>query len=160
MRCEEFRQTIEETRNREASAALREHLGQCAACAEYARDWRTVRAGLDLLSAEPAPEPRLGFAARVLKRLEESTRTLTSREELLERAGRRMVYATLFVVLALVLALVVPTSGPVRAHASAELFPMEPAVMVENNPILIDDSAANLLPAPSAPVENGGKATQ
>jgi len=160
MKCEEFRETIEEIRNRRASAALREHFGQCAACAEYARDWQTVRAGLALLSVEQAPEPMLGFAARVLRRLDEATGALPSREELLERAGRRMVYATLLVVLALVLALVVPTAGPVRAQASAELFPMEPAVVVENNPTLIDDSAANPPLAPSVPAENGGKATQ
>ncbi|HMD99484.1 MAG TPA: hypothetical protein VKM93_19420 [Terriglobia bacterium] len=160
MRCEEFRETIEETRNREASAALREHLGQCDACAEYARDWQTVRAGLDMLSLEPAPEPMLGFAARVLRRLEKSTAALPSREELLERAGRRMVYATLFLVLALMLVLVVPTSGPVRAQASTELFPTEPAMVVENNPILVDDSAFNLPLAPSVPAENAGKATQ
>jgi anti-sigma factor RsiW len=160
MRCEECRKAIEETRSREASVVVREHLGQCAACAEYARDWRTVRAGLDLLSVEPAPEPMLGFAARVLRRLEESTAALPSREELLERVGRRMVYATLFVVLALVLVLVVPPTGPVRAQASAELFPAEPAVVVENNPILMDDSAANLPLAPSMPAENNGKATQ
>jgi anti-sigma factor RsiW len=160
MRCEEFRETIEESGNQEASTALREHLGRCAACAEYARDWRMVRAGLDLLSAEPAPEPMLGFATRVLRRLEESAGLLPSREEVLERAGRRMVYATLFVVLALVLVLVLPTSGPVRTQASTELFPIEPAVVVENNPILIDESAANSPLPPSVPAENAGRATQ
>jgi hypothetical protein len=160
MRCEEFCEAIEETRNREASPALREHLGQCAACAEYARDWQTVRAGLRLLSVEPAPQPMLGFAARVLRRLEESTSALPSREELLERAGRRMVYATSFVALALLLMLVLPTGGPVRAQASAELFPTEPAVVMENNPILIDDSTPNPPLAPSLPAENAGKATQ
>jgi len=159
MRCEEFRKAIEEIRNRETPTPLREHLRQCAACAEYARDWQTVRAGMDLLSMEPEPEPMIGFAARVLRRLEESTSALPSREELLERAGRRMVYATLFVVLALALVLVLPTSGPVRAQASTELFPMEPAVVVENNPILIDDSSATPALAPSVPAENGGKAT-
>lgn len=160
MRCEEFRETIEETRSREASAALREHLGQCATCAEYVRDWQTVRAGLDLLLVEPAPEPMLGFGARVLRRLEESTSALASRDELLERAGKRMVYAASFVVLALVLALVLPTSGPVRAQASTELFPTEPAVVAENNPIFSDDSAANPPLVPSAPAEDAGKATQ
>jgi len=161
MRCEEFRETIEETPRHEVSAALREHLGQCPACALYARDWQTVRAGLDLLAVEPEPEPMLGFAARVLRRLEESeTSSLASREELLERAGRRMLYATSFLVLTLVLMLVLPTTGPVRAQAFTELFPTEPAVVAENNPIFNDDSAANPPLAPSAPAENGGKATQ
>jgi len=160
MKCEEFRETIEEIRNRSASAALREHFGQCAACAEYARDWQTVRAGLALLSVEQAPEPMLGFAARVLRRLEQSASALPSREELLERAGRRMVCATSFVVLALVLMLVLPTTGPVRAEVSTELFPAEPAVLVENNPILIYDSAATPPLVPSAPAEDAGKMTQ
>jgi len=160
MRCKEFRETIEDTPSRQASAALREHLGRCAACAEYARDWQTVRTGLDLLWMEPAPEPMLGFAGRVLRRLEEFTSARSSREEMLERAGRRMLYATSFVVLALVLMLVLPPTGPVRAQASTELFPAEPAVMVENNPILIDDSTATPPLAPSAPAENGDKATE
>jgi anti-sigma factor RsiW len=160
MRCEEFREIIEETRNREESAVLREHLGRCVACAEYEQDWGRIRAGLDLLSAEPAPEPMLGFAARVLRRLEESAGLLPSREEVMERAGRRMVYATLFVVLAFVLVLVLPTAGPVRTQASTELFPTEPAVVVENNPILIDDATANSSPLPSAPAENAGRAVQ
>jgi len=160
MRCEEFREAIEETRSRGVSAALREHLGRCAACAEYARDWQMVRAGLNLLAAEPVPEPMLGFARRVLRRLEESASVLASREELLERAGRRMVYATSLLVLALVLMLVLPTTGPVRAQASAELFPAEPAVVVENNPLLLDDSTANPPLAPSPSAEKTGKVTQ
>jgi len=157
MRCKEFRGTMDDVPRRPASPEWREHLRHCAACAEHVRDWETVRAGLDLLSVEPAPEPMLGFAGRVLRRLDESARVLLSREEVLERAGRRMVFATLFVVLALVLVLVLPTTGPVRAHASTELFPAEPAVVVENNPILLDDSAANVAPAPSAPAGDAGK---
>ena len=107
-----------------------------------------------LFQAEDGKKDRV--VLELLKRFQLGPRL----QELLERAGRRMVYATLLVVLALVLALVVPTAGPVRAQASAELFPMEPAVVVENNPTLIDDSAANPPLAPSVPAENGGKATQ
>jgi len=160
MRCEKFREIVEETGDRDWPAMLHQHLRQCAACAEYARDWRKVRTGLTLLSAEPAPEPMLGFAARVLRRLEDSAGFFPSGEDLLERAGKRMVYATLFVALVLVMVLVLPTSGPVRAKASLQLFPAEPAVVAENNPFLVDDSAANPPMAPSVPAENRGKATQ
>jgi anti-sigma factor RsiW len=158
MRCQEVREILGESGIGEAPAGVREHLGGCPACAADARDWKTLQAGLRLMGADPVPGPSLGFTARVLRRLEETTRTLPSREELLERAGRRMVYATLLVALALVLALVLPSSGPVRTQASTELYPPEPAaVVVENNPILIEDAPLNRLPALSAPKEDTGR---
>jgi anti-sigma factor RsiW len=152
MRCKEVREILGESGITEAPPEVREHLGRCPACEAYTRDWKTLHAGLRVLAAEPAPEPMLGFTARVLRRLEEATGTFPSSEELLERAGRRMVYATLLLALVLMLALVLPASGPVRTQASTELYPPEPAaVVVENNPILIEDAPLNRPPTFSAP---------
>src|SRR3989442_15778311 len=119
MRCDEVRELLEELKTLELPAGVREHLAACAGCAAYARDWRLVRAGFVALAAEPVPEPSLGFAARLTRRLGEGVEGVKRTEQAFERAGRRMVYAALMLTLTVLLALVLPSSGPVREAAAS-----------------------------------------
>jgi hypothetical protein len=94
-----------------------------------------VRTGLRLLTEDPVPEPTLGFAARLVRRLSESAEQ-NAREAFFVYVGRRFVYATLVLVMFLVLALVVPSTGPVRAAATADLLMAEQeAVTVRPDPV-------------------------
>jgi anti-sigma factor RsiW len=104
----------------EIPAAVREHLAGCPACGALAREYGLLRAGFRALAAEPGPEPSWGFAVRVLRRLEESPEEEGA--EFLERAGRRVVYATCILALTLLLALVLPSSGPVRGPTTTDLY--------------------------------------
>jgi len=124
MRCDEVREQIAELWAGEVPAEIRLHLASCPACAEYVRDLRVVQTGFRLLTAEPAPEPSLGFGARLVRRLKESSEQ-DAREAFFESVGRRFVYATLTLVMFVVLALVVPSSGPVRAAATPDLLMAE-----------------------------------
>jgi anti-sigma factor RsiW len=124
MHCKDVREQIDELWAGEVAAEIRLHLASCPACAEYLRDMRLVRTGFRLLTVDPAPEPSLGFAARLVRRLSESSEK-EAREAFFEYVGRRFVYATLALVMFLVLALVVPSTGPVRAAATADLLMAE-----------------------------------
>jgi len=135
MRCEDVREQVDELWAGEVPAAVRLHLASCPACAGYVRDLRLVRTGFHLLTGEPAPEPSLGFAARLVRRLKESSEQ-DAREAFFESVGRRFVYATLTLVMFLVLALVVPSTGPVRAAATPDLLMAEQeATMVRPDPV-------------------------
>ena len=124
MRCEDVREHADEIWAGEIPAEVRLHLASCPACAKYLRDMRLVRTGFRLLSEDQAPEPTLGFAARLVRRLGEASEQ-NAREAFFEYVGRRFVYATLVLAMFLVLALVVPSTGPVRALTTPDLLMAE-----------------------------------
>jgi hypothetical protein len=130
MRCKQIQELLNELWTGEVPAEVRTHLASCPACESYARDIRLVHAGFQALAAEPAPEPMLGFATRVVRRGQETAEQGRRAEEFFERVGRRFVYATLLVTLAVLLALVVPASGPVRGPTSADLLLAQPEMVV------------------------------
>jgi anti-sigma factor RsiW len=135
MRCEDVREQVDELWAGEVPAETRVHLAACPACAEYLRDVRLVRTGLRLLAKDPAPEPTLGFAVRLVRRLRESAEQ-NAREAFFEYVGRRFVYATLVLAMFLVLALVVPSTGPVREAATPDLLiAEEEEVTVRPDPV-------------------------
>lgn len=143
MRCEEVREYVEELGTVSLPDAVREHTRSCGACEAYLHDQRLVSAGLRSLAQEATPELSVGFAVRVLRRLE----TGRSREEFLERAGRRFVYASLVLALTLLLALLVPISGPLRAPATADSYLAEPEVFTSvGDPVLSGDPASQVPP--------------
>jgi hypothetical protein len=151
MRCEEFQEKLEELEALELSAPLHEHAAGCPACQVYARDWRVARAGLRLLAAEPVPEAPVGFAARLVRQLEGVAEGGRSSEEFLERAGRRFVYASLALALTLLLFLLLPSSGPLRAPTTADLYWAGPETFAaENDLVLSGDSSGNQTLVPSA----------
>lgn len=83
--------------------------------------------GFRLLAQDAGPEPSWGFSGRVVRRLNELAEAERGAAALIERAGRRVVWATLALTLTAVLALVVPSSGPVRAASEPEYLLAQPA---------------------------------
>lgn len=135
MRCEEARFRFEEAAAEGLSEAVRDHLAQCADCRAYAREWRLARAGFLALAEEAVPEASLGFATRLLRRLEERRQPA----EFLERAGRRVVYAGVLLALMLLLGLALPASGPLGGQAPAEFSLAQSEMMAaESDPVGVD----------------------
>jgi anti-sigma factor RsiW len=131
MRCDVVRRTLGE--NAEAPSQLAAHLATCPSCAEYARQWELVRAGLAELRKEELPEVSLGFAERLRRRLEQARAESQTRQQFILQAGRRMVYATLLVALILVLGLLLPSSGPFRSPGAAETFLAQPQAVLPSD---------------------------
>lgn len=129
MHCDAVREILEEASPAGLSDPVREHLTRCADCAAYAREWRLVHAGFQVLKDETAPEPTLGFAARLVRKLDEAHMPSPA-EAFLERVGRRVVYATLLMTFVLLLALALPPSGPLRGPSVSELLSAGPEVTV------------------------------
>lgn len=143
MRCEEVREYVEDLGTGSLPDAVRQHAAACPACKAYLGDQRLVSAGLKSLAREAPPELSVGFATRVLRGLE----TGRSREEFLERAGRRFVYASLVLALTLLLALLAPISGPLRSPATADSYLAEPeAFNTVGDPVLSGDPASQASP--------------
>ena len=65
-------------------------------------------------------EPSLGFAERLVRQLSELSKT-PSVADFFERVGRRFVYATLVLTLLALLALTLPSTGPVRGLGAADI---------------------------------------
>jgi len=124
MNCQAMRELVSDLGAGELSAEAREHVGQCAACRRLLGDARLMQAGFRALAEEAAPEASLGFASRVIRRLRE-WQTQGERQEFFETVGRRFVYATLALTLALLLSLALPSSGPVRGVAGADFLGLQ-----------------------------------
>jgi hypothetical protein len=124
MDCKELRELVSELWGGELPVAAREHLSQCAGCEVFWRHARLVQAGFRLLAEEAAPEASLGFATRLVRRLQE-WEARGARSEFFEAVGRRFVYATLALTLALLLSLALPTTGPVRGVAGADFLGLQ-----------------------------------
>jgi hypothetical protein len=124
MECKEIRGLVSELWGGELPAEAREHLSQCAGCEALWRDARLVQAGFRALAEEAAPEASLGFASRLVRRLDEWEAN-GARSEFFETVGRRFVYATLALTLALLLSMALPTTGPVRGVAGADFLGLQ-----------------------------------
>ena len=120
MRCDDIRDRLDELWEGEETAEVRQHLTQCASCAKYYRDLRLVRSGFRLLKREEATEPSLGFAERLVRQLGELSKA-PSVADFFERVGRRFVYATLVLTFLALLALALPSTGPVRGLSAADI---------------------------------------
>jgi hypothetical protein len=155
MRCDEVRMMLGEVKGGELSDPVRRHLDGCRECTAWWREWRLVSAGFQALAAEPVPEPSWGFATRVVRRLEEGAETGWGVADFWERAGRRVVWATLVLTLTAILALVVPSSGPVRGQSEPDyLLAAEPDVAtMRSEPILDVDTQDVGVPATTPGVE-------
>jgi hypothetical protein len=141
MRCVDLRERLDNLWEGEPSPEVRQHLAQCAACERYVRDLRLVRAGFRVLKREAAPEPSLGFADRLVRRLGELSKQ-PSVGEFFEQAGRRFVYATLVLTFLLLLALALPPTGPIRGQSTADLLvPTEETALVPSDPLGVSNVA-------------------
>jgi len=124
MDCKEIRDLIGERWDEPLPAEAREHLSRCASCEAYGRNARFLEAGFHALAEETPPEASFGFASRLVRRLQEWEAT-GARSEFFETVGRRFVYATLALTLALLLSLALPTTGPVRGVAGADFLGLQ-----------------------------------
>ena len=135
MRCDQVRQTLEDG-GESYPALVLDHLRQCPWCAAYERDWRWVRTGMAALAREAAPEPSWGFASRVLRRLDEGQFPLRLVDDFFETAGRRVVYFTFLLAMVLLLAIALPSSGPVRGRRVRDVsWPQTELVATRDYPI-------------------------
>jgi predicted anti-sigma-YlaC factor YlaD len=135
MHCELIREGLDNLWEGEATAEVRQHLAQCAACASYYRDVRLVRAGLRLWKLEDAPEPSLGFAERLVRQLSDLSKA-PSMADFFEQVGRRFVYATFVLTCLALLALALPPTGPVRGLTVADIqIASQEAVLPNADPI-------------------------
>ena len=110
MRCNEVHELIVAG---SLTVPAQEHLNACPPCQSFARDEESLRAGFELLAKNEVPEPSWGFAARVLRGLDEAPARMF---EPLEIIGRRAVLAAgaLAMTVMMALALALSSSGPPR----------------------------------------------
>jgi hypothetical protein len=152
MDCKEFRDLVSEQWGGELPAEAREHLSNCAGCEVFLRDARLVQAGFRALAEEAVPEASLGFASRLVRRLQEWEEK-GARSEFFETVGRRFVYATLVLTLALLLSLALPTSGPVRGVAGADFLVLQSQNQVSQADVIGGDSGDSHDLIPEGPTE-------
>ena len=154
MHCRQVQAVLDELKPGETPAQVLEHLAGCSACEEYARGWRQLRGGFRALAVEEVPEPSLGFPARLARRLGQAADESRLGAEFLERVGRRFVYATALLMLTVLLAWVLPSSGPWRGPATPEVYLAQPEiaslgsdpVFSEGSPDSPDDVLVNTPP--------------
>jgi hypothetical protein len=151
MRCDDIRDRLDTLWEGQPSPEVREHLAGCADCSAYHRDLRLLNAGLKLWRQEDVPAPSLGFADRLVRQLGEISKT-PSVADFFEMVGRRFVYATLALTLLVLLALSVPSSGPVRALNVADIqVPAQEASLAYSDPMgeVGLQESPDLAPAPT-----------
>lgn len=137
------------------ASSAHEHLGRCADCRAWLEDWRLLQSGLRALAAEPVPETTPGFQARLLRRLEEAREGQRAAFDFFERAGRRVVWATLALALAVLLALALPSSGPLRGAEEPEFLLPQPALASVRGTMIVDVDAPDTNAPGSLPAGAG-----
>ena len=140
MRCKAVEAILDDARLESLSGPIREHLSGCAACRDRWRDLQLLRAGFAALAQDPPPQASFGFGARLIRRLELVRDPGSAAAEFFERAGQRFVLAGLFLALLFILALALPSSGPLRGPATAEVYLAQPEPGAQREtPILGDE---------------------
>jgi hypothetical protein len=134
MHCEEWRDHLVELWGEGLTPEMERHASECAECRRQLRDQRLIVAGFRSLRLEPVPEPSLGFSERLTRRLAEvGSRSGVS--DFFELVGRRFVYATLALTFLALLALVLPSAGPVRGVSADLLMPSQEITQARLDPL-------------------------
>ena len=149
MGCEEAGSWLQDDAVGQMPASVREHLRTCLACQADERDWRLVRTGLRALSREPVPDASTGFVGRLARRLAEPSLAGRATAQFWDLVGRRVILVGSLLTLTIVIALMVPTSGPWRSPAGLDLSLLQAEVTAENDPVLPDDFGSSQSTAPS-----------
>jgi len=124
MDCKTIRDLVTDLGGAELTPEARQHVTECSGCQGFLRDARLLHAGFRVLAEEAAPEASFGFAARLIRRLQ-AWEEKSARSEFFETVGRRFVYATLALTLALLLSFALPTSGPVRGFGGVDFLGLQ-----------------------------------
>lgn len=143
MRCKDVVTTLEEMGTNAPPQSITEHLSGCPACADNFKDLRLLRAGFRTLAEDRAPDASFGFASRVMRRLDDMVDSGRGAAEFLERAGRRFVLATLLLAMSMLLALVLPSSGPVRGPSNDEAYLSPPEARGQSYSFLLTEGSAD-----------------
>jgi len=149
MRCNETKIWFEDGEGGQMPASVREHLRICPACQADEQDWRLVRTGFRVLSREPVPNASMGFVARLTRRLAEPPLAGRAAAQFWDLVGRRVILVGALLTLTIVMALMLPPSGPWRSPAGLDLSLLQAEVAAENDPVLPDDVGSNQSAAPN-----------
>ncbi|MGH9403743.1 MAG: hypothetical protein ACRD2P_16775 [Terriglobia bacterium] len=122
MRCKEIKKIAWENGSGQLAAPVSRHIEGCASCRSYVEDMARLQTGLRALAREEAIEPSWGFTGRMLRRLNEEKARKSAPPEFLESAGRRVILATLVLVFTLLMAMTLPSSGPVRHEVTVDSY--------------------------------------
>ena len=135
MRCDDIRDRLDVLWDGEQPCEVREHLGECSSCSAYHRDLRLLRAGLRLWKRDEGPAPSVGFAERLVRQLGEMS-NVPSVADFFEQVGRRFVFGTLALALLAILALALPSTGPLQSLTAADIqVPAQEAYLAYSDPI-------------------------
>lgn len=149
MRCKETRIWFEDGEGGQMPSSVREHLQTCPACQADERDWKLVATGFRVLSGEPVPNASTGFGARLTRRLAEPSLAGRAAAQFWDLVGRRVILVGSLLALTVVMALMLPPSGPWRSPAGLDLSLLQAEVAAENDPVLPDDFGGNQSAAPN-----------
>jgi anti-sigma factor RsiW len=155
MRCDDFRMMVEEASAGAMPPALLAHLETCSECRAYAEDWAQVSEAFRAAATEPLPEPSIGFAVRLLRRLDAPSGVERVATEFVERVGRRVAFATMVLAMLTLLALGLPSTGPVREPSSAEMMAQAYQVSNTNGIVFADDTWVSQAARPVGPNAQG-----
>jgi len=122
MRCEDVLQEFDELNVGSLPEPVRDHLGRCPSCAEAWREWQVLRAGFRLIANDAPPAAQLGFASRVLRRLDNAADSGRAAAAFFEQIGRRFVLASSLLVMIMIVGLFLPASGPLRGSSLDESY--------------------------------------
>ena len=119
MRCREVQEKLAElSRKDSAPEALTAHMEACSECRRVQVLLLGFGHGAELLRQESVPEPSAAFWPRLQARLEVDA-DRPSLEAVLERVGRKMIWATSLATLLLGLGLVFETEAPTAAETAS-----------------------------------------
>ena len=127
MRCHEFEDRWTETwESAENSEDLASHLRECPRCRQYQALGDALKIGTELLVQESSPAPSGAFWPRLNARIEAEPRDF-GLENIWERIGKKVVWATGMASMALALGLVLPNgtepeSDQGQREAEAHLY--------------------------------------
>jgi hypothetical protein len=123
MRCSEIRKQLGIFASADSTPSVRDHLLICSSCRAEAEAQKLLHAGFKSLAQEPVPEVSVGFVARLMRQLDSAALSGDPAREFLERAGRRVLYASLALALTVLVALMTPASSPLRGSSGTEIYP-------------------------------------
>jgi predicted anti-sigma-YlaC factor YlaD len=149
MRCNEARSWFEDGERAQMPASVREHLRTCPACQADGQDWRLVGTGFRMLSQEPVPTASTGFVARLARRLAETSLARRAATQYWDLVGRRVILVGTLLTLTVVMALMLPPSGPWRSPTALDLSLLQAEVTAENDPVLPDDPGSSQSSVPN-----------
>jgi hypothetical protein len=160
MRCKDVEVILYDAESVILAETVREHLKACPHCADTWKELRLLRAGFNVMAQDPVPEAMLGFSARVVRRLESAVDANRSAAEFIERVGRRFVLASLLLTMSFLLALALPSSGPLRGPSKDEPYIVQPEQNLSTEVTVLGDDYSDTRTVNPVKSTNGSEQKQ